>query len=314
MNYSRKYIEELNKSSNFIKSNLEKVVRLLDILNYISTELDPHQEKLVLKGGTAINLMYTNLARLSVDIDLDYVGSLDKEKAKQDRVAIVDAFDNYMQGEGYDVSPKSRGSAILESRTYGYRNAYGNRDNIKVEINFIDRIHLAPSVARLVKYFDKEVVVRVPIEEELFAMKICALIDRSKPRDLFDVNKLKDHCPFLDVERLRKFTVFYMSLDGLFKVDESSFDRIKTIDQNDIKKELFPVLPKESGFDLVKTKEDVVMFLDGLLMLTENEKKYLEEFAKGHFDPDLLFDKPSDAERASKHPMAKWRVVNIKSE
>lgn len=41
MNYSSKYIDELNKDNNFIKSNLEKVVRLLDILNYISTELDP---------------------------------------------------------------------------------------------------------------------------------------------------------------------------------------------------------------------------------------------------------------------------------
>lgn len=95
MNYSSKYIDELNKENNFIKSNLEKVVRLLDILNYISTELDPYQCKLVLKGGTAINLMYTNLARLSVDIDLDYIGSLDKEKAKQDRTVIMDALDNF---------------------------------------------------------------------------------------------------------------------------------------------------------------------------------------------------------------------------
>ena len=31
MNYSRKYIEALNKDNNFIQNNLEKVVRLLDI-------------------------------------------------------------------------------------------------------------------------------------------------------------------------------------------------------------------------------------------------------------------------------------------
>jgi len=47
-------------------------------------------------------------------------------------------------------------------------------------------------------------------------------------------------------------------------------------------------------------------------MLTDNEKKYLEEFAKGNFDPYLLFDKSSDAERAAKHPMAKWRAANLK--
>ena len=312
MNYSSKYIDELNKDNNFIKSNLEKVIRLLDILNYISTELDPYQCKLVLKGGTAINLMYTNLARLSVDIDLDYIGSLDKEKAKQDRTVIMDALDNYMKGEGYDVSPKSRGSVILESRTYGYTNASGNRDNIKVEINFIDRIHIGPSVKKLVNYFDKKVMVLAPLEEELFAMKICALIDRSKPRDLFDVNKLKSHRSFLDMGRLKKFTVFYMSLDGIFKVDESSFDRIKTITKEDIKKELLPVLPKNSKFDLASAKDDAVEFLNDLLVLNDDEKKYLEEFAKGNFDASLLFNKTFDAERAAQHPMAKWRAANIK--
>jgi predicted nucleotidyltransferase component of viral defense system len=147
----------------------------------------------VLKGGTAINLMYTNLARLSVDVDLDYVGSLDKDITKQDRISIMAALDNYMIGEDYVVSSKSRGSAILDSRTYAYTNASGNKDNIKVEINFIDRIHVGPSVRKSIDYFDKKVMIQTLLEEELFGMKICALIDRSKPRDLFDVNKMKPH-------------------------------------------------------------------------------------------------------------------------
>ena len=87
--------------------------------------------------------MITNLARLSVDIDLDYIGSLDKEKMGVDRDAIMSALDNFMLKEGYALSKeKSRGSVILASRTYSYTNAFGNRDNIKVEINFIDRIHV----------------------------------------------------------------------------------------------------------------------------------------------------------------------------
>ncbi|MDY4182877.1 MAG: hypothetical protein SOX92_01075 [Candidatus Onthovivens sp.] len=35
-----------------------------------------------------------------------------------------------------------------------------------------------------------------------------------------------------------------------------------------------------------------------------------EEFFKGTFNPLLLFDGCS-AERAAKHPMAKWRINNI---
>lgn len=160
MNYSRKYIETLNKDNNFIQNNLEKVVRLFDILKFISTELDPYGDKLVLKGGTAINLMYTNLARLSVDIDLDYIGSLDKEKASRDRDIIMDALDNYMISEDYEISSKSRGSIILASKTYTFTNASHNKDNIKVEINFIDRIHICPSVRKQINYFEKEVMMQ----------------------------------------------------------------------------------------------------------------------------------------------------------
>ena len=312
MNYSRKYIESLNKDNNFIQNNLEKVVRLLDVLIFISTELDPYGDKLVLKGGTAINLMYTNLARLSVDIDLDYIGSLDKEKASQDRDKIMDALDNYMLGEDYEISSKSRGSVILASRTYSFTNASHNKDNIKVEINFIDRIHIGPSIRKKINYFEKEVMVQTLLLEELFGMKICALIDRSKPRDLFDVNKLKKNMKFIEEDKLRKMTVFYLSLDGIFDVNEHTFDSIRAIGQEDIKKELLPVLAKNSKFDLTETKEEVISFLKDLLMLTDNEKKYLEEFAKGNFDPYLLFDKSFDAERAAKHPMAKWRVANFK--
>lgn len=311
MNYSRKYIETLNKDNNFIQNNLEKVVRLLDVLKFISTELDPYGDKLVLKGGTAINLMYTNLARLSVDIDLDYIGSLDKEKASQDRDIIMEALDNYMISEDYEISSKSRGSIILASRTYTFTNASHNKDNIKVEINFIDRIHICPSVKKQINYFEKEVMVQTLQLEELFGMKICALIDRSKPRDLFDVNKLKKNTVFINEDKLRKTTVFYMSLDGIFDVNEHTFDSIMAIGQEDIKKELLPVLAKNTKFDLAGTKEEVVSFLDGLLVLTDNEKKYLEEFSKGNFDPYLLFE-PIDAERASKHPMAKWRAANLK--
>ena len=312
MSYSEDYISEFGKQTGFINSNIEKVVRLMDVLNFIHKELDTYFDKLVLKGGTAINLMYTNLARLSVDIDLDYIGSLEKDKTLEDKELILKALDEFMVREGYTVSDKSRGSVILASRTYAYTNAFGNRDNIKVEINFIDRIHVGPNVRKLVKYFDKEVMVQTCLEEELFAMKICALIDRSKPRDLFDVNKLKKHLPYLDRERLRKLTVFYMSLDAIFELSEKTFDKIKGITQDSVKKELLPVLTKGNRFDLAIAKEEGIAFLEELLVLTDEEKQYLEEFSKGNFNPQLLFNIPSDAERAAKHPMAKWRVANIK--
>ena len=312
MSYSEDYISNFGKQTGFINSNIEKVIRLLDVLAFIDSDLDPYHEKLVLKGGTAINLMITNLARLSVDIDLDYIGSLDKEKMGVDRDAIMSALDNFMLKEGYALSKeKSRGSVILASRTYSYTNAFGNRDNIKVEINFIDRIHVCPSIRKKANYFDKEVMVQTPLEAELLGMKIAALIDRHKPRDLFDIYKLKGYMPNLDKDRVRKLAVFYLSLDGIFELNESSFDNVNKITQDSIKKELQPVLAKGNVFDLKAAKEQVINFLKELLTLSDKEDKYLEEFSKGNFDPYLLFE-PNDAERAAKHPMAKWRAANLK--
>lgn len=310
MNYSKDYIYNFGKQTGFLNSNIEKVIRLLDILTFINSDLDPYHEKLVLKGGTAINLAITNLARLSVDIDLDYIGSLDKEKMSVDRDDIMSTLDNFMSKEGYEVSEKSRGSFILASRTYSYTNAFGNRDNIKVEINFIDRIHICPYIRKKVKYFDKEVMVETPLEAELFGMKIAALIDRHKPRDLFDTYKLKEYIPYLDKDRVRKLAIFYLSLDRIFELNEATFDNVNKITQDSIIKELQPVLPKGNFFELNAAKEEVITFLKELLVLTDNEKKYLLEFSKGNFDPYLLFD-TNDAKRAASHPMAKWRVANI---
>lgn len=310
MNYSKQYINEIAQKSGFLANNTEKVIRLLDVLKFINEELNRISHQLILKGGTAINLIYTNLTRLSVDIDLDYVGSLEKEQTLKDRERILESLDNYMLKEGYSVSSKSRGSAILVSRTYAYINAYGNRDNIKVEINFIDRIHILPIVNRKINYFDKEVMIKAPLEEELFAMKICALIDRSKPRDLYDTFRLKNDFLNLEKDKLRKLTVFYLSLDGIFELNENSFKGIEAVSQDSIKKELLPVLKKNEKFNLEAIKQEVINFLQDLLVLTSDETKYLEEFSKGTFNPSLLFDGFS-AERAAKHPMAKWRINNI---
>ncbi len=311
MNYSKQYITEFSLKTGFIASNIEKVIRLLDVLGFIFNE-SSFRDALSLKGGTAINLIHSDLKRLSVDIDLDYHRSLDKDETAKDRTLILQELDGYMEKEGYSISDKSRGSTILASRTYSYLNAFGNNDNIKVEINFIDRISLYPTVISNVIYFDKKISVVSLVKEELYGMKLAALIDRSKPRDLYDADYLFNNLEGMDLTALRKAVVFYLSLDGVFKIDETTFKGINAISGSAIKKELLPVLKKGEWFDLSKTKESVVKNLSGLLSLERNESLYLEEFSKGNYDSNLLFEKPI-AERAEKHPMAKWRISKIKN-
>lgn len=45
MNYSKQYISKFGNKTGFINSNIEKVIRLLDVLCFIGSELDPEHKK-----------------------------------------------------------------------------------------------------------------------------------------------------------------------------------------------------------------------------------------------------------------------------
>jgi hypothetical protein len=57
----------------------------------------------VLKGGTAINLFYLDLPRLSVDIDLNYVGQIERGPMLDEKQKLVQAVNQVCRGLGYKV-------------------------------------------------------------------------------------------------------------------------------------------------------------------------------------------------------------------
>lgn len=76
--YNKNDLAVIANRTGFIRDNLEKVIRLSDILNAFYTN-DVLKSSLVLKGGTAINLTVFNMPRLSVDIDLDFCKDVDRD-------------------------------------------------------------------------------------------------------------------------------------------------------------------------------------------------------------------------------------------
>ena len=61
--YNKNDIAQLAAQTNFLRDNLEKVLRLSDMLQFIAHS--PRlKDCLVLKGGTAINLTVFNIPRL----------------------------------------------------------------------------------------------------------------------------------------------------------------------------------------------------------------------------------------------------------
>ena len=71
-------------SVGFRPDSLEKVFRLLSLLEALRSNafLRP---RIALKGGTALNLFLFDMPRLSVDIDLNYIGSVDREVMLADK-------------------------------------------------------------------------------------------------------------------------------------------------------------------------------------------------------------------------------------
>ena len=143
MNYSRQYLAELSTKTNFIKDNLEKVLRLSEILKFLNTD-KVFKGKLALKGGTAINLTEVELPRLSVDIDLDFTENLSNAEIEKVKSKFTKRLNDYMWQEGYSITQNSMESHALLSFVFNYINSAGNRDNIKIEINFMNRCHILP--------------------------------------------------------------------------------------------------------------------------------------------------------------------------
>ncbi len=107
--YNKQAIDIIAQEQGFIRDNLEKVMRLVEILNYFhhSSLLS---KSLVLKGGTAINLTVFQLPRLSVDIDLDFTADCDRELMIGIRKEVNSEIFRYMESEGYRLAPGFKNS------------------------------------------------------------------------------------------------------------------------------------------------------------------------------------------------------------
>ena len=72
MNLSLQDLQAEAAATGFPLETLDKVIRLIELLNAFRSH--PFlKDRMVLKGGTALNLFVFDLPRLSVDIDLNVV-------------------------------------------------------------------------------------------------------------------------------------------------------------------------------------------------------------------------------------------------
>lgn len=312
-NFTKAEMAKKAAELNYIRDTLEKVFRLTGILSYIN-ENPIMKNCLALKGGTAINLTIFDLPRLSVDIDLDYCSTENREEMLATRQAISADLDLYCMSEGYVIGPQTRRKHSLDSFVLLYQNLGGVRDNIKIEINYSLRSHIFNPEQRKIRssVSDSDQYVLSLNPMEIFASKINALLSRSAARDLYDTynmitTKLFDQ---VQLQMLRKCIVFYTAVSQEHILETYDLTRIDTITFRKIQTDLFPVVQKSLYIDIDHMKSTVKGFLVDLLQLTENEKKFLTLFKMKIFTPELVFDDPATISNIAGHPMVVWKMMN----
>ncbi len=309
--YDLIYIGRKATELGFIRDTLEKVYRLADVLEYCNTN-SLLKENLALKGGTAINLTIFNLPRLSVDIDFDYIKTDSKEEMLTNREVINSVIDSYLISQGYTQSPKAKTTLSLDSWIYYYTNAAGNRDSIKLEINYSLRAHVLPSEERsiITEHLTSSSKIVTLSKIEIFGSKLNALLSRAAARDLYDVGNMVKLALFDKNEKnmLRKCVIFYAAVSA--KTINKQFDTvaIDTLNNHKIKTELLPVIRTRDGFDLENTKKVVKEYLKELMILNKKETEFLERFENREYIPELLFDDNDILARIKNHPMVLWKM------
>lgn len=305
------------EATGFRPEVLEKVAHLLGLLDALGSH--PFLKgKLALKGGTALNLFVFDVPRLSVDIDLNYVGAEDREAMLAERPKIEQAAQAVFAREGFTVRrmPEEHAGGKWSLR---YQSAAGQSGNLEVDLNFMFRIPLWPvtiSDSHPVGTWRATGIAILDIHE-LAAGKLAALLARRQARDLFDSHGIL-HLEKLDHERLRTAFVVYGAMNRkdwrTVSADDVHFDAaelarqlIPTLRVNTSKGQKTSV---EYGTRLV---EECRQALSAVLPFTETERAFLDLLLdRGEIDSTILTADPVLQKRIQEQPLLEWKAINVR--
>jgi predicted nucleotidyltransferase component of viral defense system len=276
--------------------------RFRDQVDLLLEVLGPclHDERLALKGGTAINLFYQDMPRLSVDIDLTYVCLNERTEFIKELREIFEAFQTKLKQFFPEVNRTSDG--IPKQLRLSNRTA-----QIKIDVNLVLRGTVYPTEERLLcqraqDEFQKMVKVRCVSFEDIYAGKFCAALDRQHPRDLYDVRGFFEKFTF--TEKLKKAFLVYL-ISGNRPISEMIHPTL--LDQRSLYDREFVGMSYHdvSYADLEQARMQLIQVIDDVL--TPDDHRFLLSFKEGAPLWDLLGIKEAHA-----FPGIKWKLQNIK--
>lgn len=272
---------------------------LLRILPFIDREA-----VFALKGGTAINFFVRDLPRISVDIDIVYLPVGERDLSLREISAALVRVSQSIGSKipGAKIFPRK----IMTTGFLGGLSVQRQDAMVKIESNTVirgsvfppERKNLSPK-ARSV--FEVSVECRTLSENELYAGKICAALDRQHPRDLFDIYMLFKYGRFSDAMR-KAFIVYLISHDRpMAEILNPGFTDIRPVFEAEFKDMTLEEVRCE---ELEKTREDLISTIAG--ELTIQEKQFIVSVKDGMPQWDLL-----GLEGVENLPAVKWKLLNI---
>jgi len=299
----------LSTSSTFAPATLAKVERLLEILDVFRD--DPILGRaFVLHGGTALNMFLDELPRLSIDIDVMYVGSAGIDGMKGDR-PVVDARIREVTGKlGYATRATNS-----EHSGQTYRLRYSD-EYIKIDVSYLARVPLLEPQLLTCAFADPPVAFAVLDPFELAAGKVKALMERVAARDLYDLARLGDRSPALLKDPLaRALIVRAVSSADPFPRMADPTEALARFDDPppEVVEPLRAVLSAEEQPDFGEMRARVERLLAPLSTPTPGESEYLRLLGEeADYRPELLFESwPEVLDRASRDPVMQWKVMNL---
>jgi len=275
---------------------VDQVRLLVDILPAVAAE-----EDFALKGGTAINLFYRDLPRLSVDVDLTFLPIRDRVQSVADIDAAMDRIASAGSNMRGVTATRIAGGGGGATRVLFRRGSA----TVKVETSPVTRgVVFEPEIRRVSPALEEEfgfAETKLVAFEDLYAGKLHAALDRQHPRDLFDVALLYENEGITD-DLFRAFLVYVASssrpphellnpnLAPLTNVFEAEFSGM-TADAVSV-----------AELEEVRIR----LIVDIQSRLTGNAALFLRTLVDGEPDFDAI-----DLASAADLPAVQWKLQNI---
>jgi predicted nucleotidyltransferase component of viral defense system len=317
MRISRDRLMVESESTGFRPELLEKAIHLLSLLEMLDSH--PHLKgKLALKGGTALNLFLLEVPRLSVDIDLNYVGSPDRESLEADRPLVERAIAAICGREGYAITRSPSEHAGGKFRL-SYESAVTPTGVLQLDLNYMFRVPLWPVTARDSFPVGRYSCSSVPVLDahEIAGGKFAALLSRRAARDLYDSHRLLGS-GLLDSGKLRLAFVVYGAVNRkdwrTVTTDDIGFE------PRDLENQLVPVLRSDALSDVgdrgnwaQSLVDECRMGLRAVLPLRNHEREFLDQLLDhGEVRAELLASDREMQERIKVHPGVLWKALNVR--